>query len=74
MNYKNVAEQILKHLSGKENIVSAAHCATRLRLVLNDESVVDMKALQAIEGVKGVFSNSGQFQIILGTGTSEQSI
>ena len=49
--------------------MSAAHCATRLRLVTNDNKNVDMKKLENVEGVKGVFSSNGQLQIILGTGT-----
>lgn len=69
MNYKNIAEKILQHLGGQENIISAAHCATRLRLVLNDETKANKKEIEDIEGVKGAFSSSGQFQIILGTGT-----
>ena len=66
--YSKVAAEILEVLGGKENIVSAAHCATRLRLVLNDQSKVDMKTLENIDLVKGNFLNAGQFQIILGAG------
>lgn len=62
------ATEILKFIGGKENIVSAAHCATRLRLVLKDEAIVDKKNLEELELVKGSFSNSGQYQIILGQG------
>lgn len=53
----------------RENLVSAAHCATRLRLVLADNAKCGAKAVEDIDGVKGVFSASGQLQIILGTGT-----
>lgn len=53
----------------KGNLVSAAHCATRLRLVTVDNSKIDRKALENVEGVKGVFSSNGQLQLILGTGT-----
>ena len=53
----------------RENLVSVAHCATRLRLVLADDAKCDAKAVEDIDGVKGVFSASGQLQIILGTGT-----
>lgn len=69
MDYRKCAEQIYKFVGQKQNLASAAHCATRLRLVTNDNSKVDMKALESIEGVKGVFSSNGQLQIILGTGT-----
>ncbi|MFT9598269.1 sucrose-specific PTS transporter subunit IIBC [Mesobacillus sp.] len=68
MNYFEVAEEILTALGGKENVSAAAHCATRLRLVLNDESIVDQKKLDEMEAVKGTFSTGGQFQIILGSG------
>jgi sucrose PTS system EIIBCA or EIIBC component len=63
------AQQILDTIGGPENIISAAHCATRLRLVLKDESLVNTEELTNIELVKGQFSNSGQFQIIIGAGT-----
>lgn len=69
MDYRKVAEEIYEKVGKKENLVSAAHCATRLRLVLADDAKCDSKAVEDIEGVKGVFSASGQLQIILGTGT-----
>lgn len=53
----------------KSNITTLAHCATRLRLTLADESKVDKQAIENIEGVKGQFSTSGQYQIIFGSGT-----
>ena len=59
----------ISSLGGKANLVSAAHCATRLRLVTVDNSKIDMKKLEDIEGVKGVFSSNGQLQLIIGTGT-----
>ena len=68
MDYKKVAQEIYDKVGRKENLVSAAHCATRLRLVLVDNAKCDAKAVEDIEGVKGVFSASGQLQIILGTG------
>lgn len=68
MDYKKVAQEIYEKVGRKENLVSAAHCATRLRLVLVDNAKCDAKAVENIEGVKGVFSASGQLQIILGTG------
>ncbi len=66
--YVKTAQEILACMGGKNNIASAAHCATRLRLVLKDESLIDRDALENIELVKGNFNNGGQFQIILGTG------
>ena len=69
MDYRKCAQEIFRHVGGRENLVSAAHCATRLRLVIADNGKLDMKALEDIDGVKGVFSNAGQLQLILGTGT-----
>ena len=68
MDYKKVAQEIYGKVGRRENLVSAAHCATRLRLVLADNAKCDAKAVEEVEGVKGVFSASGQLQIILGTG------
>ena len=65
-------KQILSSLGGVENIISAAHCATRLRLVLKDESIVDLKELENVPLYKGQFSNAGQFQIILGSGIVDE--
>lgn len=69
MDYGKCAREIFENLGGRENLVSAAHCATRLRLVTVDNGKIDMKKLENIEGVKGVFSNNGQLQLIIGTGT-----
>lgn len=67
-NYVKTAQEILSCVGGESNIVSAAHCATRLRLVLKDDSKIDFDALEKIDLVKGNFNNGGQFRIILGTG------
>ena len=69
MDYRKTAKAILDQVGGSKNIVSAAHCATRLRLVIADNSKADKEAIENVEGVKGVFEASGQLQIILGTGT-----
>ena len=69
MDYAKCAKEIYENLGGRSNLVSAAHCATRLRLVTVDNSKIDMKKLENIDGVKGVFSNNGQLQLIIGTGT-----
>ncbi|AOF52557.1 PTS maltose transporter subunit IIBC [Rodentibacter caecimuris] len=69
MNFPKIAEQVIEKLGGKSNIATAAHCATRLRIVLNDESKVDKEGIDNIEGVKGQFSVAGQYQIIFGSGT-----
>lgn len=68
MDYKHAAQQVLDAIGGASNIVSAAHCATRLRLVIADNRKVDKKALENAEGAKGVFEAQGQLQIIFGTG------
>ncbi|ATA25551.1 PTS sucrose transporter subunit IIBC [Brenneria goodwinii] len=68
MDINATAKALIPLLGGKGNIASAAHCATRLRLVLNDDSLADKKAIENVEGVKGCFHNAGQIQIIFGTG------
>jgi len=69
MDYKKCASEILAAIGGKENLASAAHCATRLRLVIADNSKIKKEVLEAVDGVKGVFEAAGQLQIIIGTGT-----
>ncbi|MBO4866790.1 MAG: PTS glucose transporter subunit IIA [Ruminococcus sp.] len=69
MDYKILASEILEAIGGKQNLASAAHCATRLRLVIADNNKVKKTDLENFDGVKGVFEASGQLQIILGTGT-----
>ena len=68
MDYKASAQAVLDNIGGAENVASAAHCATRLRLVIADNSKCNVKALENIDGVKGVFESAGQLQIIFGTG------
>ena len=69
LDYRKCAQEIVSHIGGRENVAQAAHCATRLRLVIKDNSKIDKKALENVEGVKGMFENSGQLQLIIGTGT-----
>lgn len=69
LDYRKCAEEIVSHIGGRENIVQAAHCATRLRLVIKDNSKVQKSALENVDGVKGMFENNGQLQLIIGTGT-----
>ena len=68
MDYKKVAQQVLESVGGGENLVSAAHCATRLRMVIADNGKCSKEKLEQIDGVKGVFEASGQLQVIFGTG------
>ena len=69
LNYRKCAEEIAANIGGGSNVISAAHCATRLRLVIADNSKVNSKALEDIEGVKGMCESNGQLQLIIGTGT-----
>lgn len=69
LDYRKAAQGVLDNIGGASNVASAAHCATRLRLVINDNSKVNTAAIENVEGVKGCFEASGQLQIIFGTGT-----
>lgn len=69
MDYAKIAEQVIQYVGGKKNIKSVAHCATRLRFQLRDNSLRNEEALSDLEGVKGVFLTQSQFQIIFGSGT-----
>ncbi|MFC0523405.1 sucrose-specific PTS transporter subunit IIBC [Pontibacillus salicampi] len=64
-----IAAEVLEAVGGEENIQSIAHCATRLRIMVHDQEKVDIDTIEGIEKVKGAFFNSGQFQVIFGTGT-----
>lgn len=66
---KEIAKQVIAAVGGNENINSVAHCATRLRIMVKDQSKVNKEEVENIDKVKGAFYNSGQFQIIFGTGT-----
>ena len=68
MDHKSVAQRVLKDVGGAGNIVAAAHCAPRLRLVLKNQDKVDQAAIDNDEDLKGSFLNAGQFQIIVGPG------
>ena len=69
LNYRKCAEEIVANIGGRDNIAQAAHCATRLRLVIKDNGKINKKVLENVEGVKGMFENNGQLQLIIGTGT-----
>ncbi|MFZ4453466.1 PTS system trehalose-specific EIIBC component [Salibacterium aidingense] len=69
---KKSVEHILEAIGGQENINSVTHCVTRLRFALHDESKVDQEKLESIDVVRGAFSTSGQFQVIIGQGTVEK--
>ena len=69
LDYRKCAEEISANIGGGSNVISAAHCATRLRLVIADNSKVNKAALENVDGVKGMFESNGQLQLIIGTGT-----
>ncbi|MFC1168576.1 sucrose-specific PTS transporter subunit IIBC [Pasteurella multocida] len=69
MNFLQIAQHVIDKLGGKDNISAAAHCATRLRIVVKNENLIDKKGIENIEGVKGQFAVAGQYQIIFGSGT-----
>ena len=68
MDNKTLAKEILKYVGGADNVKSAQHCATHLRIITKNQDLVDVKAIENLDKVKGSFYNSGQYQIILGTG------
>ena len=69
LDYRKCAQEISDNIGGGANVVSAAHCATRLRLVIADNGKVNKAALEEVDGVKGMFESNGQLQLIIGTGT-----
>ncbi|GAK40381.1 PTS system, sucrose-specific IIBC subunit [Paenibacillus sp. TCA20] len=69
---REIAKQVVEAIGGRENIASFAHCATRLRIMVHDQQKIDQNKVENIDKVKGAFFNSGQYQIIFGTGTVNQ--
>ncbi|MGN2341304.1 sucrose-specific PTS transporter subunit IIBC [Streptococcus dysgalactiae] len=69
MDNRQIAAEVIEALGGRENVRSVAHCATRLRVMVHDEGKIDKEKAEAIDKVKGAFFNSGQYQMIFGTGT-----
>lgn len=69
VDYRKCAEEIVANIGGRENVAQAAHCATRLRLVIKDNNKINKSELENVDGVKGMFENNGQLQLIIGTGT-----
>lgn len=68
MSDKKIAKQVLDVIGGKENIENYTHCATRLRIVLKNNELVDKKATDDIPELKGYFYSTGQHQFVFGTG------
>ena len=67
MDYKKLAEDILAKVGGEENISGLTHCATRLRFNLKDEGKAQTEALKKVNGVMGVISKGGQYQVVIGS-------
>lgn len=67
INYVEIARRLVE-IVGRDNIISATHCATRLRLIVKDREAINEKEVEKVPMVKGTFFNAGQYQIILGTG------
>lgn len=70
-DYTQLAKEVVAAVGGKENIVNVTNCMTRLRFVLNDDSIPDKDKVAGIKGVKGVMNQGGQYQVIIGTHVSE---
>ncbi|MFP3155295.1 PTS system trehalose-specific EIIBC component [Lachnospiraceae bacterium ZAX-1] len=68
--FKNDATELLRAVGGRENVAAVSHCATRMRFVLNDPKLADETAIENIAAVKGMFTNAGQFQVIIGNDVS----
>jgi len=69
MNNQEIAKKVIDALGGRENVNSVAHCATRLRVMVKDEGKINKEVIENLDKVQGAFFNSGQYQIIFGTGT-----
>ena len=64
--YQEDSRELLELIGGKSNIAAVSHCMTRMRFVLNDPDKADVKGIEAMKVVKGSFTQSGQFQVIIG--------
>lgn len=69
--YDQDSKELLNHIGGKENIQAVTHCITRMRFVLSDPSKADIEAIEAMKVVKGSFTQSGQFQVIIGNNVAD---
>lgn len=65
-DYKNEAKQLMELVGGKSNIVSVAHCVTRMRFVLSDPKLANIDEIEKLPTAKGTFTQAGQFQVIIG--------
>ena len=71
MDFKKMANEILKLVGGEKNVASVTNCMTRLRFVLNDVNKAQVDEIKKLKGVQGVVNKNGQFQIIIGTHVSK---
>lgn len=69
--YKDDAKALLAYVGGKDNVAAVTHCMTRMRFVLADPSKADIEKIEGLKSVKGTFTQSGQFQVIIGNKVSE---
>ena len=69
INNQDIAKKVIEAFGGRENVNSVAHCATRLRVMVKDEEKINKEMIENLDKVQGAFFNSGQYQIIFGTGT-----
>ena len=69
MENKDIAKAVIEAIGGRDNVSSVAHCATRLRVMVKDEGKINKEVIENLDKVQGAFFNSGQYQIIFGTGT-----
>ena len=71
MDIQQSAKQVMSAVGGKDNIASVSHCATRLRLTLNDDNKLDLDVVKSADGVKGAFQVGGQLQVVYGLGVNK---
>ena len=69
--FTNDSKLLLEYVGGKENINAVSHCVTRMRFVLADPSKADVEKIESIPSAKGTFTQSGQFQVIIGNEVSD---
>ena len=69
--YTQDCKELLEYVGGKSNVAAVAHCMTRMRFVLNDPGKADIKKIESMKVVKGTFTQSGQFQVIIGNTVNE---
>lgn len=73
-DWNKLAEEILERIGGPENVSGMTYCATRLRLNLRDESIVDDAEVKAIDGVTNVARAAGQYQLLIGIEVDRKSV